>query len=362
MPAALFHLVVIAKTVETTIPVVDLRRFTHGSEEERAWVGRDVDEACREIGFFVVVNHGVPAGVVRRGWRAMTRFFDLPAAEKALAPQMTADYNYGYSALEGETLSAGHGESNAPDLKEMFATGPYNPASGIAAPRYPPKPRNFQRAWHEYYVALEALADQLLRLFASALGLETDFFARLSDRHASSLRALNYPDLGALGGTASRNRLRASPHTDYGTLTILRSGGPGLQVRNRSSGAWVDVPHVRRSHFVINLGDLMSRWTNDRWVSTPHRVIFQDSVDLESEQPWRFWRRRPNTRRQAVAYFHNLNPDANVSVINTCVEEGHTPKYPPVLAMDHLLAKHLAATTPSLSPSTVGEHETPPEL
>lgn len=330
------------------VPILDFRRFTQGNPAEQAAVAREVDAACREIGFLVIVRHGIAEKILRRGWREIAKFFDLSAEDKALAPQMTADYHYGYSALEGETLSLGGGEEeHVPDLKEMFSTGPYDSASGIAAPRYPSKPRSFRSAWHEYYVAMETLSAQLLRLFARALGIQDNFFAKLSDRHACSLRALNYPSLESIGD-AARGRLRASAHTDYGTLTILRSGGPGLQIRNRSSGGWIDVPYIRRSHFIINLGDLMSRWTNDRWVSTPHRVVF---TNYSAGGRYRAFRRiffgkrqSPYARRQAVAFFHNLNPDANVSVIDTCIEPGQTAKYPPIMAMDHLLQKHLAST------------------
>lgn len=333
------------------VPILDLRRFTQGNPAEQAAVAREVDAACREIGFLVIVRHGIAEKILRRGWREIAKFFDLSAEDKALAPQMTADYHYGYSALEGETLSVGAGEEDhVPDLKEMFSTGPYDSASGIAAPRYPSKPRSFRSAWHEYYMAMEALSAQLLRLFARALGIQDDYFAKLSNRHACSLRAINYPSLESIGD-AARGRLRASAHTDYGTLTILRSGGPGLQVRNRSSGAWVDVPYIQRSHFIINLGDLMSRWTNDRWVSTPHRVVFTNHTAGGHARTFgRIFggrRQSPYARRQAVAFFHNLNPDANVSVIDTCIEPGQTAKYPPILAMDHLIQKHLASTQPN---------------
>mmetsp|Transcript_20575 Transcript_20575/g.26655 ORF Transcript_20575/g.26655 Transcript_20575/m.26655 type:complete len:179 (+) Transcript_20575:422-958(+) len=152
---------------------------------------------------------------------------------------------------------------------------------------------------------------------------------------------------------------------------------------NRSSQQWVDVPFLDQSHFVINLGDLMNRWTNDRWVSTLHRVIFlpphfkPSKLAIENDLSTKNWfdhlrpkaiasriqklyttlkpRPKPNSRRQSLAFFHNLNHDANVSAIETCLEPGVSPKWPPILAYDHLMQKHFASTsgmaTPTPSPS-----------
>ena len=140
--------------------------------------------------------------------------------------------------------------------------------------------------------------------------------------HASALRALNYPALPP-GYEHKPNQMRASAHTDYGTITILRSGGPGLQVcKDRKDEAWVPVPHVQDADvFIINLGDLMRRWTNDHYTSTLHRVL--PSQD----------------RRQSIAFFHNLNRDARVS--NLRADE--PDKYEPIQAGDFLMQKHLAS-------------------
>ena len=120
------------------------------------------------------------------------------------------------------------------------------------------------------------------------------------DKHASAIRALNYPIMDK--SYCASGYTRASAHTDYGTLTILRSGGPGLQVaKDTNPPTWVDVPHVEDG-FVINLGDLMRRWTNNQWLSTLHQV-----VNPKSCNEW--------TRRQSIAFFHNVNNDAVVSAI-----------------------------------------------
>lgn len=341
----LFLLFLLRCAASISFPVLDMT-----SES----ICEEVDEASRTIGFFVVVNHGVDEAKVRRAWRETEKFFSLPLYEKMKAPQMTSDYVYGYSPLQGETLSANGSEG---DLKEMFSTGPHDRASGQPPPRFPSQPPRFRQAWHEYYLEMETLSQKLLSLMACALKISPEFFAAKSDKHLSSLRALNYP--AASYGTGG---MRASEHTDYGSLTILRSGGPGLQVKNRTSGAWLDVPTLRKSHFVINLGDLMSRWTNDRWISTPHRVVFPSlssppppppkanripflSSLLAAAAARRHEKKKISKRRQSLAFFHNLNADANVSVIETCLAEGEEPKYAPIVAKEHLLQKHREATS-----------------
>mmetsp|Transcript_23456 Transcript_23456/g.50839 ORF Transcript_23456/g.50839 Transcript_23456/m.50839 type:complete len:138 (+) Transcript_23456:689-1102(+) len=126
-------------------------------------------------------------------------------------------------------------------------------------------------------------------------------------------------------------QLRASAHTDYGALTILKSGGPGLQVKKDiESDDWVDVPYLQDT-FIINLGDMMRQWTNDRWLSTLHRVV----VTKEDAE-----------RRQSIAYFCNVNGDCMVDprdLLTGKDSEATTPKYQPISAKEHLMAKHLAS-------------------
>lgn len=138
----------------------------------------------------------------------------------------------------------------------------------------------------------------------------------------------NYPDVEE---TPEEGQIRASAHTDYGTVTILKPDDApgGLQVLGKD-GEWHDVPYIPGA-YVINLGDLMARWTNDKWVSTLHRVVNPPTDAGRS------------CRRQSVAFFHNINADAVVECIDTCQSEDNPPKYPPVKAFDFLLEKHLAS-------------------
>jgi isopenicillin N synthase-like dioxygenase len=282
------------------------------------------------------------------------------------------EYPFGYSEMGGEVLSAGKAaEGNSgeaapiapPDLKEMFSLGPKDPKSGFPARIFPSDPPRFAPSWELYYDTLAALAQQVLRAFALTLKLEDEaFFEQFVDHHASALRAIHYPAISTAG--VLPDQLRASAHTDYGTITILKSDGPGLQVsKDKSPPTWYDVPHVEDG-FIINLGDLMRRWTNDRWLSTLHRVVIPTSevsaawgknaagedVLLSTAQAQAEGAATSSAaesaptmtkRRQSMAFFHNLNRDAVVSVLLRSPDE--VPVHEPIVAGDFLMQKHLAS-------------------
>lgn len=250
-----------------------------------------------------------------------------------------AKYPYGYSPVGGELLARGKDLESEPDakrfrgagdLKEMMAIGPDHPSTGMPPRRWPQKPDEFSAAVERYYTALEVLSGRLLSALALALELDETWFDRKIDRHMSALRTINYPNLA--GVEVPPGAVRASAHTDYGTITILRSGGPGLQVaKDRGAPVWHDVPFIEDG-FVVNLGDLMRRWTNDKWCSTLHRVI------NPPEGQAGVW-----GRRQSIAFFHNLNADATVEVIPTCVSDDSPLLYDPINAKEFLMLKHLAS-------------------
>jgi isopenicillin N synthase-like dioxygenase len=165
------------------------------------------------------------------------------------------------------------------------------------------------------------LSATLMRIFALGLGLRESYFDDMVDRHISRLRVRNYP---APSAPPKPGQIRAGSHSDYGSLTILstedRPGG--LQVFN-ADGKWVDVPIIPGT-FVVNIGDLMARWTNDAWVSTLHRVV-NPPTGTEAE-----------SRRQSLVFFHNPNYDAPIVCIPTCAADGDAPKYAPTTSGEHL--------------------------
>lgn len=315
------------------VPIIDLDR-------DPGVVAGELDEVCREIGFFQITSHGVPEDIADDAWHAARAFFDLPSEQRMVSVMPEPGYPFGYSPVSGETLSKSLGGAGQADLKESFNAGPPPPRHEFRDPEearaYLPTPwpdealPELRRTWERYYDEMLALGSRLMALFARGLGLPADFFADKIDTSPSSLRALNYPeqDVPPLPG-----QLRAGEHTDYGTLTILRQDDApgGLEVRD-GDGNWVGVPSVPGA-FVINIGDLLARWTNDRWRSTLHRVV---NPPLEPGRP---------ARRQSMPFFHNANWSARVECLPTCLDEGATPKYEPVLAGPHLMGKFLATVT-----------------
>jgi isopenicillin N synthase-like dioxygenase len=166
------------------------------------------------------------------------------------------------------------------------------------------------------------------QIFAVALKLPKAFFDPYFSEHDSCFRAINYPEPQV---TPLPGQLRAGEHTDYGCMTILRveDAPGGLEVRDRF-GRWVLVPAMTGA-FVVNIGDMMARWTNDRWVSTLHRVA---NPPLD---------RTLGTRRQSLVFFVNPKPNAVIECVPSCTDAVHPPKYPPITAAAHIEAKEQKA-------------------
>lgn len=307
-------------TAKSFIPLIDLSEsFISGAG--KAKVAKEIDEACSTVGFFAIVGHKVDKGVTDRCWDLTRQYFDQPTEEKKSIP-MSDDYPYGYDGLESESLAKGAGGDTPPDLNESFCIGPYSPASRMPYPRIPGQPAGFDDAVLSYYKELEQLSEHMMSLFALGLKLDEDAFKGVLSHHRSALRLLNYPEQtkDPLPG-----QIRAGAHTDYGALTILKQDDVGgLQALDRQK-VWQDVPFVSDS-FVINLGDLMSNWTNDTWVSNAHRVV-----------------NKSKRRRRSMAYFCNINHDHMVECIPTCHSPTNPPKYAPITAWDHLMKKHSAS-------------------
>jgi isopenicillin N synthase-like dioxygenase len=278
------------------LPILDL---TQG----RDTLVHQTREAFEQTGFAIVTRHGVPPKVMGEMWDISRAFFGIPAPYKAEVT-MKPDYPYGYMGLTAETLLPGQA-----DHKESFCIGPCDPASGMPARQWP-EFAGFADAWTAYYAEMDKLSLRLLSIMSLALGLDENWFVARMEHHASALRALRYPKASGA----------AHEHTDYGLLTLLWAPSPGLQVKVRQ-GEWLDVPVCSES-FVLNAGDMLQRWTNDRWISTPHRVVFTE------------------TRRQSIVYF--CNPALNALV--EALPGSGAAKYPAVRAGDYLMARHAAAT------------------
>ena len=297
-----------------------------------------VAAACESIGFFRLPLDVIDRGVAEAAWNAASEFFALDEEEKRRVEFPEPGYPYGYSPFKYETLakSLDDGSPSGPDLRESFSVGP--DCSGvdvgdsshlwIRSPSiWPEQPIGFKVAWTAYYRALTSVAEDLMATMSVALGMPEDHFAPLIDRPITSMRALYYPALVAPASAATARSLRAGAHSDYGTLTILRTDDiSGLQIRS-AEGAWVDVA-PEPDTFVVNLGDSIAQWTNDRWPSTVHRVAITD-----------------DRARQSFAFFHMANWDSTIQCLPTCLEAGSSPRHAPVQAGPWLMRKFKATVT-----------------
>lgn len=309
------------------VPTVDL-------SGDRARVAHDIAVACREVGFFQIVGHGIDAAVADAAWDLAHEFFALPLDEK-LAVSIPGGDAYGYGPFKIERLAASLGAATPPDLKETFSVGPFEPppadltdpaAAFVYSPnRWPATLATMEPSFRAYYDAMAELVSRVMSAMADGLGLDDDWFEPYIDRPTSALRALHYPDLA--GQHVEPGQLRAGAHTDYGTLTLLRQDDApgGLQLRG-VDGEWVDVPAVPGA-FVVNVGDALQRWTNDQWRSTLHRVVVPPRDAAR------------NCERYSLAFFHNANWDAVIECIPTCRADGEPARHPPVTAGRHLMDK-----------------------
>ena len=301
-----------------------------------------IREAAERIGFFSITGHGVPRSTVDALYGSARAFFDLPLDEKQRVAPPRPDYPRGYKAVGFEALAAGNtvaGEPPVPpDLKEYYHFGralvpddPYYTSDAgrrhFFANQWPARPAGFAAAADAYYAAMESLSGTLCSIAALALDLPERFFADKIDRHITAARINYYPRQEY---PPAEGQLRAGAHTDYGMLTILSGeSAPGLQVRTRA-GEWVDVA-TDKYRFVCNIGDLLMRWTNDRWVSNTHRVLNPPRDTARTKgAPGEDTRA---SSRMSIAFFHHPNYDAKIECIPGCAGDA-PPRYAPVLSGD----------------------------
>jgi isopenicillin N synthase-like dioxygenase len=322
----------------TDIPVIDISPYLQGSPEGGREVANQINKACQEIGFFIIVGHGVDQPSVDRTYRTASDFFQLPVEDKLRIRQPDPSISRGYTPLKGESLSAGLGMGAPGDLKEMIDMGPVDIPGGEYYERpeaghhfhpnlWPERPEGFEQTMKSYYRRMNRLANDLMGLFALALDLPEDFFYDKLDRNMSALRIICYPEQAE---APEPGQLRSGAHTDYGTLTILMSdqAAGGLQARHRD-GYWVDVTPQPGS-YVVNIGDVMQIWTNDRWVSTLHRVV-NPPVELAS-----------TARRHSVVFFHQPNYDAVIETLPSCFGPLEPRKYDSFTYAEHWTRKWMA--------------------
>lgn len=319
--------------VTMDIPVVDIGGFLNGSEAEKLETARLVDRTNRQHGFLLITGHGIARSHIDAVFDTSRQFFEGPASVKAAALAPSGEQQ-GYHSLAKSGLAAKEGHTAPPDIREYFMAGrlslddPYYSAES-AQPfyrpnRWPTAPVEFETVISRYYSEMDALGQKLMQLFGMALDVGEDYFADKIDRHFGILSSIYYP---AQTTPPKPGQLRAGAHTDYGALTILApTNAPGgLEVLDKS-GNWLPVPYIPEA-FVINIGDMMQRWTNDTWTSNMHRVVNPPTSAA------------PTGPRQSLAFFLHPNYDTLVEAIPGTVEEGQAPRHAPIAAGAYMREK-----------------------
>lgn len=301
------------------IPVIDIGPYLR-KEARAATVIAAVETACRETGFFLVTGHEVSPRIIQRLYQSARAFFDCPEEYKRAHGRGTGVMGgVAFSPLADEALSATLGIQTPGDYKESLNFGPR-----LKGDAWPDRPPGLQAAFADYLAEMEKLAAALRQIFCRAIGLADDHFEPCFVNHLSALRVINYPEqLSApLPG-----QLRAGVHTDYGFMTILRSeaSSGGLQVQSRE-GRWIDAPSIEGA-YVVNIGDAFMRWTNDKWVSTPHRVA---NPPREG---------RGSSRRQSIPFFLNPGKDTLIECLPQFKSKDNPAKYEPITYGDYIALK-----------------------
>lgn len=318
---------------EFTVPVVDISPYTaHGTPEARSETARQLDEACATVGFVQILGHGVSRTVLTGLAEAVDAFFSLPLGTKNQYRVHGA--NRGYSPPQSESLSLSLGIESATRMNDFFEA--FN--IGTEARSFPdldlseddyglnlwPDVDGFRRQAEAYFAEAARVARALTTAFADALGLPAGFFDNLTDHSVDVMRMNNYA-LPEGSVTLDGDLMGMSEHTDFGIVTVLWADQvPGLQVLG-SDGTWHDVSPVDGA-LLVNLGDLTARLTNDRWMSTLHRVkppIVGNTI----------------RRRRSVAFFHDGNIDAVIATLPNHADPDEVPTYEPILVRDHIKAK-----------------------
>ena len=302
----------------TAIPVIDMAPLYEGRRDSAQRIAQELLAAAQTVGFFYVRNHGIPRPLIARTDAVARRFFALPLDEKQKVK--VAPWHRGYIKLGEAKMYDGA----RIDLKESFIWGGEVAAQGAAGGveqkmrgpnQWPDAVPDMRAILSEYFNAANECGRVLFRGFAASLGLDLDHFSRSFDRPITRGALVFYPpqppDLGD-------EQFGVAPHTDYGCLTLLcQDPIGGLQVQGRN-GEWVIAQPIEDT-LVINVGDLMARWTNNQFKSTPHRVI-----------------NRSGRERLSIAVF--VDPNYETPVVPVC-RGGEPPLYPPVMCGDYIVSR-----------------------
>jgi isopenicillin N synthase-like dioxygenase len=312
---------------ESRIPTVDLRPWRDADAQARRRLARTVDTALQNAGFLLVTGHGVDPGLRAAVREAARRFFLLPVEVKRAYEARVG--GRGWLGPGAEANGYAEGTATPPDLKESLTFATHEPFEDPAVNTewclpnvWPAEVPELRPLCEEYLARMDRLQRELLTLLGHALGLEPDFFSRHMDHPTYGFNINWYPGTDVVGAPQP-GQFRIGPHTDFGTVTILdrQAGKGGLQVYT-DAGGWEDAPYDPAA-LTVNIGDLLARWTGDRWRSGRHRVL-PPPADAPAEE------------LMSLVYFGECDPGTRVESVPAPVGR---VAYPPVDSHVYLRAK-----------------------
>ncbi len=305
-----------------SVPVIDVAPLFEGFDAGARAVAAEIRRASVEVGFFYVRGHNVAPALMQDMLATAKTFFARPEAEKRRIQVNPA--HRGYVPFAQTTL----GRAYKPDLKESlnfafpFQPGdPYlaEPKPLIGLNQWPDDEPDLRRTAEAYYAAVFELGQKVLEGFALALDLERSFFRSLYRHPLVRARLVHYPPQAE---ATVEGQFGAAPHTDWGCITVLwQDDVGGLQVRNRA-GQWIDAPPLADT-FVINIGDMLERWSNDLFVSTPHRVVNASGRE-----------------RYSIPVFYDPDFETVVECLPNCSSAANPPKHPRTVAGEYITAQY----------------------
>ena len=287
-------------------PVIELSSLYDSDENAYRSVGEQICEAAQQYGFFYIHGHGISETMVDSVFETAGQFFDLPNHVKSEVA--ISEYHRGFLGV-GASKMEGYDQA---DLKESYiwgldidadALGNRGAGNLLAANRWPDAMPQMRDVLNEYFLAIHTCASRILEAVAVSLGKEQDYFSRNFERPTSRGSLIYYPP-----GVGSDGGYGVSPHTDFGCLSVLAQRSSGLRVKT-SEGEWHRADPIPGT-FVVNIGDLLSRWTNDRFSSVPHCVVNENS-----------------DARYSVVVF--VDPDSR-TLIDPIVADGEVRRYEPI--------------------------------
>ena len=303
-----------------SIPIIDMLGWFSADNRSKGLVAEEVKNACLTSGFMYLRNHGMSQKVIANATKAAEDLFSLSLNTKLSIHDDNLGYYRGYIPIDGESTDP----ENSGDLKEAFDVGlqikiddPQYPGyKRMSAPNlWPEDLPHFRSSVEAYFEAAMGLAKTLFRLFAVSLNLNENHFDSITDMPIAQMRLIHYPPNES---TVSNEKLGIGTHTDYECFTLLiQDETGGLELMN-AAGKWIDAPPLDDA-IIVNIGEMMSRWTNGLFAATPHRV-----------------RNHPSADRISIPFFFATNYDTEIVCLESCYDDLNPPKFEPVMAGDYL--------------------------